>query len=85
MTSMQRWQTDLYWLLGARIFSYYTTAKSSDICYRNIEGKKQFSTWNMGEVFEIKEPYYNLRSEASNFQRENFKNVLIMVFNLCDI
>ena len=39
----------------------------------------------MGEVFEIKEPYYNLRSEASNFQRENFKNVLIMVFNLCDI
>ena len=39
----------------------------------------------MREVFEIKEPYCNFRSEASNFQRENFKNVLIMVFNLRDI
>ena len=29
----------------------------------------------MTEVFEIKEPYYNLRSEASHFNRENIKSV----------
>ena len=27
----------------------------------------------MTEVFEIKEPHYNLRSEASHLERENFK------------
>ena len=28
----------------------------------------------MTEVFEIKEPQYNLRSEASHFERENFNS-----------
>ena len=28
----------------------------------------------MTEVFEIKEPHYNLRSEASHFKRENVKS-----------
>ena len=28
----------------------------------------------MAEVFEIKEPHYNLRSEASHFKRENVKS-----------
>ena len=28
----------------------------------------------MTEVFEIKEPHYNLRSESSHFKRENFKS-----------
>ena len=28
----------------------------------------------MTEVFEIKEPNYNLRSEASHFKRENVKS-----------
>ena len=29
----------------------------------------------MTEVFEIKEPHYNLRSEASHFRRENVKSI----------
>ena len=28
----------------------------------------------MTEVFEIKEPYYNLSPEASHFKRENLKS-----------
>ena len=28
----------------------------------------------MTEIFEIKEPHYNFRSEASHFKRENFKS-----------
>ena len=28
----------------------------------------------MTEVFEIKEPHYNLRSDASHFKRENAKS-----------
>ena len=28
----------------------------------------------MTEIFEIKEPHYNLRSEASHFKRENVKS-----------
>ena len=28
----------------------------------------------MKEIFEIKEPHYNLRSEASHFKRENVKS-----------
>ena len=38
----------------------------------------------MTEVFEIKEPHYNLRSEASHFKRKT-SSLLIMAFNLCDI
>ena len=30
----------------------------------------------MTEVFEIKEPHYNLRSEASHFKRENVKSTI---------
>ena len=36
------------------------------------------------EVFEIKEARYNLRFELV-ILRENMPNLLIMVFNLCDI
>ena len=36
------------------------------------------------EVFEIKEARYNLRFELV-ILRENIPNLLIMVFNLCDI
>ena len=34
----------------------------------------------MTEVFEIKEPHYNFRSDASHFKRET-SSLLIMVFN----
>ena len=53
---------------------YYTPAKPSHTCNRNIQGKKQFSAELMTEVFEKKEPHYNLRSDASHFKRENVKS-----------
>ena len=39
----------------------------------------------MTEVFEIKEPYYNLVVPKLFVLREKTWNLLIMVFNLCDI
>ena len=36
--------------------------------------KKSLAPEIMAEVFEIKEPHYNLRSEASHFKRENIKS-----------
>ena len=39
----------------------------------------------MTEVFEIKEPYYNLVIPKLVVLREKTWNLLIMVFNLCDI
>ena len=44
---------------------YYTPAKPSDTCNRNIQGKNSLAPEIMTEVFEIKEPHYNLRSEAT--------------------
>ena len=39
-----------------------------------IKVKNSLAPEIMTEVFEIKEPHYNLRSEASHFKRENVKS-----------
>ena len=52
---------------------YYTPAKPFDAYNRNIQGKNSLAPEIMTEVFQIKEPHYNLGSDASRFKRENFK------------
>ena len=39
----------------------------------------------MAEVYEIKEPHYNLHSVKLVILREKTSNLLIIIFNLCDI
>ena len=53
---------------------YYTPPKPSDTSTEIFKVKNCLAPEIMTEVFEIKEPHYNLRSDASHFKRENVKS-----------
>ena len=62
-----------YYNQDCRQHCHYTPEKPAGSCKRNFKVKNNLSPETMKQVFDFQEPYYNLRSETSEFRRENIK------------